>query len=78
MPLSLVKTGQKVRIVDIKGGRGRITRMYDMGIRIGDVIEVIQNFHGPIIIAKGNIRIALGRGFATKILVEPLGRGYYG
>ena len=77
VPLSMIRPGEKVKIVDIKGGRGKITRMYEMGIRIGDIIEVIQNYHGPLIIAKDYIRLALGRGFANKIMVEKLGRGYH-
>ena len=68
--IDFVRTGEKVKIVDIKGGKGIITKISAMGIRIGDTVEVIQNHHGPLIIAKDHIRIALGRGMSKKILVE--------
>ncbi len=71
MPLSIAKPGERLIIRDIIGGRGITERLLSMGIRIGDKIEVISNMgFGRLIIAKDQIRIAVGRGVANKILVS--------
>lgn len=67
MTLLFVKEGQEVKVVAIHGGRGVIQRLAEMGILPGVRIKVIANSGGPIIIALGNSRIALGRGLASKI-----------
>jgi Fur family ferric uptake transcriptional regulator len=44
-----------------------------MGLRLGDEIEVISNnSQGQMAIAADYKRYVLGRGFAQKILVEPI------
>ena len=48
-------------------------RLLSMGLRLGDEIEVITNNHqGQMAIAADYKRYVLGRGFAQKILVEPV------
>jgi Fe2+ transport system protein FeoA len=43
-----------------------------MGVVPGAVLEILrQNGRGPVLIALGESRLALGRGIAEKILVEP-------
>ena len=71
MPIFLAKIGEKVKVVGIAGGKGVYFRLINMGIKIGDVVEVIQNAGGPVIIKKGNVRLALGAGLSGKILVVP-------
>jgi ferrous iron transport protein A len=68
MALSFVKEGQEVKVVDIQGGRGVIQRLAEMGIVPGVKIKVIANSGGPLLIALGSSRIALGRGLASKII----------
>ncbi len=75
MPLLLTKSGEIVKIAGILGGRGIYLRLMNMGIKVGDVVEVVQNAGGPVIIKKGNTRLALGIGVSGKILVVPERRG---
>lgn len=67
-------SGRKWRIRAISGGRPFQRLMAGMGIRIGNTIRLLRggNGHsGPVLIAVGESRMALGRGMAEKILVEP-------
>ncbi|MCM8786383.1 MAG: ferrous iron transport protein A [Candidatus Omnitrophica bacterium] len=66
--LSEVKEG-KYKVIDIIK-HGKLKKLYNMGIFIGDIIEVIKSSPGPIIIKKGNITIGIGYGIAIDILVE--------
>lgn len=69
-PLTIALPGEKVEIVEIKGGRGLITKLLNMGFYPGVVIEVISNSgYGPLIVAKEGIRLGLGFGMAQKIFV---------
>ncbi len=70
IPLSMVESGKKVRIIKILGGRGRIKKLLMLGILEGETIQVLSNAGGPLIISRGNARLALGRGISHKILVE--------
>lgn len=70
IPLSMVGRG-RVRVMNVAGGRGVLHRLMEVGVRPGDVVEVLQNGPGPVIIAKGNLRIGIGFGMAHKILVVP-------
>jgi ferrous iron transport protein A len=59
-------------IVDVCAGRRLRRRLTDLGLGPGTVVEVVQSLgHGPIILALGDSRLALGRGAAHKVLVEP-------
>ena len=71
MPLSFAKSG-RYRVKAIRGGRGLINRLISIGIVEGDEIEVMENSRGPVLIAKGELRVALGLGMAHKVWVEPL------
>ncbi|RLB04442.1 MAG: ferrous iron transport protein A [Deltaproteobacteria bacterium] len=72
IPLSMVQEGERVRVVEIRAGRGLIRRLLSIGIGLGDVIEVISNSPpGQVIIGKGGMRLGLGFGMAHKILVLP-------
>lgn len=71
MPLGLLTSGDKAKIVEIVSGRQMRTRIEDMGIRTGKVVEMLNNEgRGPVIIKVNDSRIAMGRGMAMKIMVE--------
>ncbi|MCD6257959.1 ferrous iron transport protein A [Candidatus Aerophobetes bacterium] len=72
IPLSMVNPGQKVQIVQIRGGRGLVSKLANMGFYPGVIVEVISNRNGPLIVAREGIRLGLGFGMAHKILVRPL------
>ncbi len=72
MPLTMAASGEKVRMVAIRGGHTIRKRLADLGLTPGTVLQVVQaNAHGPLIVAvKNDARLALGRGMAHKIQVE--------
>ncbi len=71
MPLIMAKEGERVVIREIAGGRKKQARLTDMGLRPGDLIEIINNAgRGRIILARGPTRLAIGRGIAEKIMVS--------
>ncbi len=75
MPLSLAPAGSRVRVVDVRGGRGLVRRLAEMGIYPGAVVEVLSNWSGPVVVSVGGVRLGLGPGVAHKVLVEPVWGG---
>jgi Fe2+ transport system protein FeoA len=78
-PLSLAPAGEPLTIVDVRAGRRLRRRLSDLGLVPGAVVEVVQSMHrpghGPVILAVGDSRLALGRGASFKVLVEPASHG---
>jgi len=71
VPLAMAPEGSLVRIVEIRGGRGIMRRLVDLGFIPGSVVRVLRSFgSGPLLIEVKGSRVALGRGLAMKILVE--------
>ncbi len=85
MPLGLLGSAERAEVIEVKtgsrcaDGRATITgavrscrdRIEDMGVRVGKIIEVLNNEgQGPILLKVDESRIALGRGMAMKILVR--------
>jgi Fur family ferric uptake transcriptional regulator len=69
--LTSARAGEKVLIKDITGGSSARLHLLSMGLRMGDVVEVISNNgHGQIAVAVDLHRFVLGRGLARKIMVE--------
>ncbi len=66
--LSDVREG-KYRILEILKP-GKLKKLSNLGIFIGDLIEVIKPGPGPIIIKKENITIGIGYGIAMDVIVE--------
>ncbi len=64
-----VKERALVRV--LRGGKDFTNRMGTLGFTPGTVVTVIQNYgHGPVLVTVKDVRIALGRGEALKVLVE--------
>lgn len=72
LSLVFIEEGMRARIVDLFGGRGLARRLMEMGLSPGSEVRVIRNSFGPMIVEVRGVRLALGRGLASKILVEPL------
>ncbi len=69
-PLALAGTGERVRIVFIRGGANLKERLLSMGIQVEDAIEIIQSREkGAVLVAKDEYRFMLGGGMAHKIYV---------
>ncbi len=70
LPLSYAANGERVRIVRILGGREAQSRLADLGLVVGECLEVISNHpSGPFIVASKGTRLAINAGVAQKILV---------
>jgi Fe2+ transport system protein FeoA len=70
-PLSTVKTGGKARVVRVDAGRGLNNRLAALGFVPDVEISVVSNGHpGPFVVVVKDIKMALGRGVAHKILVR--------
>ncbi|MBI4688743.1 MAG: ferrous iron transport protein A [Nitrospirae bacterium] len=78
-PLGLLSRGEKAEIVEIKGqvdyghrtGKNHLCHAEDMGLRIGKLVEMLNNEgRGPILLKVDESRIALSRGMAMKIMVK--------
>ncbi len=69
-PLSLTHPGERVRIVEIGGGKKLQERLRLMGINQGDTIHVEHcQAQGAVIVSMGSKRFGLGGGMAMKIFV---------
>ena len=69
-PLNQIAENKKVRIIKIDAGKALSMRINNLGILEGDTVRIIHNARGPLIIGKGHMRLALGRGMSQKIIVE--------
>ncbi len=72
IPLTMLKPGMKGKIVAIHGGKGFVMRLYQMGFTPNTIVKVVSSNAGPVIVEVRNTTIALGRGMASKIMVEPI------
>ena len=73
MTLNMAAPNQDVRVVAINGGLKMKQRLADLGLNQGVTIRVLNDSgHGALILAVKDSRLAIGRGMAHKILVEPV------
>jgi ferrous iron transport protein A len=70
--LTDIKNGKTVTIVSIMGGKWSTKRLVDLGLTVGTEIKMLRAsfFSGPIEIEIGGSKLALGRGLASKIMVQ--------
>lgn len=70
--LSELPAGAKGIILDYQGGRGLRNRLVSIGFTPGALVSMTQNYgRGPLIVTLRGARVALGRGEAARIIVEP-------
>jgi len=71
MRLIEMASGMSGIVIDIKGGRGRLRKLMELGIVPGTRIVVIKNPpYGPLIIKTMGYNLAIGRGLAESIYVK--------
>lgn len=71
VPLHKVKPGEKLIVKELEAGKNMQLRISSMGLKIGDLIEVVSNgFGGQVVIAAGENRLVIGSGMAQKIWVQ--------
>lgn len=69
--LLTLNVGEKGEIVLIRGGRGLIQRLYDMGLTPGTEIRILRKApFGPVEILLRGYNLALGRGVVNRIWVK--------
>ncbi len=73
LTLDELPRGVKARVVRIEAGTRALRRLVEMGFTPGTVIEVVADYGGPILVRVRGSVIAIGRGMARKVIVEPLG-----
>lgn len=71
IPLALAPEGKILRVVGIRGGRGVVRRLADLGLFPGSTTRVIKSTGGgPILLELRGSKIALGKGISMKVFVE--------
>jgi ferrous iron transport protein A len=72
--LDQVSENKKATVIDIQGGQGVRQRLGQMGIHPGDTITMLRigALRGPILIEVHGSQVALGRGIASKVIVEQM------
>lgn len=69
--LLTLNVGESGEIVLIRGGRGLIQRLYDMGLTPGTCVTVLKKIpFGPVEISLRGYHLALGQGVANRIWVR--------
>ncbi len=69
--LLTLNNGEKGEIVLIRGGRGLIQRLFDMGLTPGTEIIVLRKApFGPVVISLRGYQLALGKGIINRIWVK--------
>ncbi len=72
VPLADISVGSVALIASLRGGHGLIARLAVLGFTPGASVTVMRNHgFGPMVVSVLGAQIALGRGAARKILVNP-------
>ncbi|MCR6668745.1 MAG: ferrous iron transport protein A [archaeon YNP-WB-040] len=74
IPLAMLQENWEAIVVGINGGMGLNRRLAELGFTNGVRVKVLHSTPpGPVLVMVRGSRIALGRGLAMKIMVNPLG-----
>ena len=75
MVLSQLACGEFARVTEIEGGHGVRRNLNHLGIHVGDVVSLARRgaFRGPLLVLVHGMQVALGRGVANQVYVEPIG-----
>ncbi len=69
-PLSFLNPGDEAVVVEIRGGRGLQRRLSSMGLAPGKKVRVVSSSPcGPVLLAVGDTRLAMGRGQTHAVIV---------
>jgi len=72
--LNKIGSGKKVIVAEIPAGKGARERLLSHGISVGTIVDVKRNppVEGPLILEVHGKEETLGRGVASKVVVEEL------
>jgi len=75
VPLTTMRPGKAARVVFVRGGTSVVKRLCDMGLTPGTPVSLLRSapMSGPVEVRLRGCNLALGRGIADKIYVEPDG-----
>ena len=72
MPLAMLPENEEAKVVEVRGGRGLVRRLSELGFTPGAKVKILfSNSPGPVVIDVRGSRIALGRGLLMRIIVDP-------
>ena len=74
MLLSQLSCGVSARVTEIEGRHGVRRNLNQLGIHIGDVVSLARRgaFRGPLLVLAHGMQVALGRGVANQVYVQPI------
>ena len=71
MPLAMLPENEEAKVVEVRGGRGLVRRLSELGFTPGAKVKILfSNSPGPVVIDVRGSRIALGRGLLMRIIVD--------
>ncbi len=74
IPLAMLPENNEAKVVEIRGGRGLVRRLSELGFTPGATVKLLfSNSPGPALVDVRGSRIALGRGLLMRIFVDPEG-----
>ena len=74
LPLELLHAGQWADVADVAGEPGWVSRLAEMGVRIGSRLRVLQA-GSPCLLQVGDCRLSLRGDLAMQIMVRPIASG---
>lgn len=72
VPLSFMKTGDRVKVEQICGSGYLANTLGQLGISPGEELTIIQKANESVIVRIRDSRYALGTGAASMVLVKPV------
>jgi ferrous iron transport protein A len=71
LPLEYLSTGEWADVADVTGEPGWVSRLAEMGVRIGSRLRVLQA-GSPCLLQVGESRLSVRADLAMQILVRPV------
>ncbi len=72
-PLLELPVGSKARVASLDSGCSCASRLRSLGVTVGSELQLVKrNNWGPVLVAIGGTRLAIGRGMARQIHVTAL------
>lgn len=74
LPATALKDGEPARVVRIAGGERLAARLHNLGVLPGKRVVKLGTMpgRGPVMLDCEGVRVALGRGIASHVIVERL------
>jgi Fe2+ transport system protein FeoA len=70
-PLAMAREGERVRVVRLQRGERMARRLAEMGLALGtEAVLLRRGGEGPVLVAVGDARIAIGQSMASRVMVE--------